>query len=391
MHVCFVSYWGLNEGLTQATVIPHLQILSDRSDVSSISFITIERKGNVEALNMNKVEHFMLSTSDSITKKLFDKGKARKLLSDIHNKRPIDLVIARSSLAGWLVLDFTRVQDIRLAVESFEPHADYMLESGVWKKLDPRYVMAKGAEKRLKQQADWILPVTRRYADQLIEQEGVNPSKVLVMPCCVDPALFAFSPSDRATVRKDLGIALDKIVGIYTGKLGGIYLEKEAMELFHSAHDYWENKFHLIVLSPDSEKWQERLKVSGFDNASASIRFVPLGEVPKYLSAADVAFSLHRPSPSKIGISPIKNAEYFANGLPVMLPEGIGDDAHLVEKWELGVAFGLDEVGRQAIFNRIAPMIQHRTAKGRIAEWAEKRRSFTIVKGHYETILSRLG
>ncbi|MEQ9187030.1 MAG: glycosyltransferase [Cryomorphaceae bacterium] len=390
MHICFVSYWGLREGLTQATVLPHLQILADRKDVHLISFVTVERKGKVEPLAMEKVQHHVLSTSEAVAKKLFDKGKARKHLGEIHGNNPVDLVIARSSLAGWLVLDFTRVQGIPLAVESFEPHADYMLESGVWKKLDPRFVMAKAAEKRLKQQADWLLPVTRRYADQLVEEEDVDPAKVLVMPCCVDPDRFAFSAADRLRIRKDLGIPAKNTVGIYTGKLGGIYLEKEAMELFHSAHDYWHKKFHMIILSPDEEKWRQLLESSGFKQTDVSVQYVPMKDVPAYLSAADLAFSLHRPSPSKIGISPIKNAEYFANGLPVMIPEGIGDDTHMVEKWNLGVSFTMDEIGRQAMFNRVAPMVDQRTTSKRISDWAAKSRSFAIVKEHYQTILSGL-
>ena len=83
MHICFVSYWGLKEGLTQATVLPHLQILAERKDVHLISFVTVERKGKVEPLGMDKVQHHMLSRSEAVAKKLFDKGKARKLLGEL--------------------------------------------------------------------------------------------------------------------------------------------------------------------------------------------------------------------------------------------------------------------------------------------------------------------
>jgi len=114
---------------------------------------------------------------------------------------------------------------------------------------------------------------------------------------------------------------------------------------------------------------------------------VELNEVASYLSAADVAFSLHRPGPSKIAISPIKNAEYFANGLPVIAPKGVGDDAFMIEQWDLGVTFDLDEVGRQAIFNNVTLLMVERHANSRIAQWAEQHRSFSIVAKHYDTMI----
>jgi hypothetical protein len=388
MHICFVSYWGLKEGLTQATVIPQLKILSEDERVDRISFVTIERKGGVPPFEMAKVEHYQLHTTESLRTKLFDRSRAKNLFEQLHRNHPVHLFIARGGLAAWLALEVSEQHEIDMAVESFEPHADYMLESGVWKRLDPRYVMTKSAEKRMMQVATFLLPVTRRYADHMVNMEEVDPEKVLVMPCCVDADQFAMRPSVREKRRADIGVSDDHVVGVYTGKLGGIYLDQEALVLFASARKYWRDCFHLIVLSPDWERWKERLHSVGFDDQSCTVRYVHMQEVPSYLSAADFAFSLHRPSPSKMGISPIKNAEYFANGLPVLLPEGIGDDSSEVEKWNLGVSFKLEEIDRQAMFNRITPMIEERETSRRIADWARERRSFEIVRKHYRTILN---
>ena len=59
-------------------------------------------------------------------------------------------------------------------------------------------------------------------------------------------------------------------------------------------------------------------------------------QVPSYLSAADIAFSGVRQNPSKRYCSPIKHGEYWACGLPVIVPDGISDDYLLVGKHNIG-------------------------------------------------------
>ena len=67
------------------------------------------------------------------------------------------------------------------------------------------------------------------------------------------------------------------------------------------------------------------------------IQFLEKNEVPRYLSASDWGFCGIRPIPSRRYSSPIKNGEYWANGLPVIIPKGISDDYLLVEKEKLGL------------------------------------------------------
>lgn len=390
MHICFVSYWGLNEGLSRATVLPHLRILADDPRVKRITLITIEREPAHGNVDIDKVQHLALPSSPALTHKLFDKSRGRKAMESIHRETSIDLVIARSSLAGWMCIDFCTKHKVPLVVESFEPHADYMRESGVWKRLDPRYILTRRAEHRLMRKAAFLLPVSRRYADHLIAVHNVDPEKVKVMPCCVDPTTFAFDAAARARIREQLGLKSDHVVGIYTGKLGGMYLHEEAIALFRAAAEHWKCRFFLIILSPDRDGWKTAMGNVGFTDEDVYVNTVLQHEVADYLSAADFAFSLHKPGPAKMGISPIKNGEYLASGLPVMIPRGIGDDSHEIEKWNLGVVFSLEELGQQEMFNNLDPMIVTRTTETRIAAWAAQKRGFNIVVKHYKYILDNI-
>jgi glycosyltransferase involved in cell wall biosynthesis len=62
------------------------------------------------------------------------------------------------------------------------------------------------------------------------------------------------------------------------------------------------------------------------------IKKVLFDEVPMYLSAADIAFSLRIPRYSMRGVFPIKLAEYLLMGLPVITSKGIGDTEDLLKE-----------------------------------------------------------
>ena len=49
MRILFLSYWGLNDGLTISTVFPHLQLLQARPDVTAVRLVTIERGSDTQA------------------------------------------------------------------------------------------------------------------------------------------------------------------------------------------------------------------------------------------------------------------------------------------------------------------------------------------------------
>ncbi|GEM_PF-6753269 len=48
MNILFLSYWGINEGLTAATVFPHLEILAGFSNIDKVLLVTIERDENCD-------------------------------------------------------------------------------------------------------------------------------------------------------------------------------------------------------------------------------------------------------------------------------------------------------------------------------------------------------
>lgn len=266
-----------------------------------------------------------------------------------------------------------------------------MHEDGVWKKIGLRYQVLKKAESEEKKRANFLFPVTDAYAHYIIDKEGVDRDKVRTMPCCVDLDRFSFQATDRGSIRKKLGLSDSDIVGIYTGKLGGIYLDKEAIQIIRATKEQLgAEKFFLIILSPDHEAWRKSLVEANIDSNRYYIGFVDQSEVGAYLSASDFAFSLHRPTSSKIGISPIKNGEYMANGLPIVIPSGIGDDSALINKNEFGVVVEDIASIEKTDFASLTDLMMIDRESGRIAKWAQAHRSFEIVRRCYKEMVASI-
>ena len=153
-----MSYWGLNDGLTISAVSPHLQLLQARPDVAAVRLVTIERgpdaqgalafepgfaagKISFESLRSRLSGNVILNKIEAFTR--FPK----ELIRQIAGFKP-DFIIARGAPAGALVYLFWQKTKLPFYVESFESHADYMRESGVWRAHDPRYLFQRHWEKR---------------------------------------------------------------------------------------------------------------------------------------------------------------------------------------------------------------------------------------------------
>ena len=155
MNILYIGYWAFHDGLTSSTILPHLRLLAEFAEVKKVIFTSIERDKSMTHFRMhiNKVEHVPLySTSSTLTllNKFYDFSVFPKKLAKVCKENKIDIIICRCSPAGALGYLVWKKTQIPFIVESFEPHADYMLELGVWKKWDPRFLLERYWEKKQK-------------------------------------------------------------------------------------------------------------------------------------------------------------------------------------------------------------------------------------------------
>jgi glycosyltransferase involved in cell wall biosynthesis len=212
---------------------------------------------------------------------------------------------------------------------------------------------------------------------------------MLIKPACVDLDLFRFKSQQDEQLQLELSLK-GMIVAVYAGKLGGIYLDREVFDFLKAAHGFWGDRFRALLLTSHREEEITTLcKLSGLARHVVIIRFVPHQEVPRYLSLADFALTPVKPVPTKRYCTPIKDGEYWAMGLPVVIPDGISDDSEIIRTEKAGVVLRQlnEEAYRSALTELDNLLCEPRTEmRKRIHALAVKHRNFSIAEEVYESI-----
>ena len=168
-------------------------------------------------------------------------------------------------------------------------------------------------------------------------------------------------------------------------------MDTEAFRLFAHVHRRFGERFHMLVLTPtDRAKVLARCTEAGIPADHCHVAKVPHEEVPEYLSASDLAFATYRQTPSSAFLSPVKVGEYWANGLPVLLVRGVGDESGIIEAHpEAGALIRPDGMDLEAALDRLASVL----VPGRnpsVSGLAVSTRSLSRTQLAYERIMQGL-
>lgn len=350
MRILLIGYWAFRDPLTTATILPNIELLQQFDQVEHIVLATIERGHGAETpafdlpFASQKTSFWPLHSRPSgslLLTKADDFIRFPRELAALMKAERLDTIIGHGAAGAALAYLVSRRTGCPFYATMYEPHADYMLDSGIWPRHDPRYWVQRLLETRVKRHATGIFPAADGYCSQLV-REGVPAARLRTGPCMVRIDEFRFDAAAGQRVRQRLGFAEDAVVGVYLGKFGGLYYDQEAFAVFHAAAAQFGPGFRLLVLSPNpaAEVWAG-LAAVGFPAAYAHVTQAAHHEVAEYLSAADFAFATVKFAPSNRFRSLMKVAEYWACGLPVLLTEGVGDESDIVVREGGGAIFNL--------------------------------------------------
>ena len=343
MRLFFIISWPVRDPLTLATVIPHLAVLSADPRVEQIWLFSPERP--VEGFITNhldqsslpplpaKVQHYPLPSLQSrlplLSRFRHHQRWSNRLTKAAQQLKP-DLIFCRGA-AAIHGASLQRRLSIPFVAESFEPHAEYMRQTGTWSRWDPKYLVQHRWECQVKRSAAALITVSQGYARHLQQQEGIAPARLHTVPCWVDAERFRLDPQARSRVRQQLGCG-DRLAVVYAGKVGGIYSPLHELAMLRHLQVALGQSLHVIVLtSTDSETVRRQLRQVGFDDQQLFVDCVPHDHVGDYLNAADLALSFINSGPWSFACSAIKHGEYWACGLPLLMPPGVGDEAQWLE------------------------------------------------------------
>jgi len=396
-NILVITYWSLPDALVQTYTLPYLKIIQKQlRPGSSITLFTLEkdprlirdRSAWADALEVEGIRWvpqryyaFGLSTLLQLPLTLVS-------LWSLVRKEKISSIHCWATPAGAIGYLLSQVLRTSLIIDSYEPHAEAMVENGTWRRNGIAFRLLFWLEKLQTRRARFLIAANAGMHQYAIDKYGVKLENLLVKPACVD--LKQFDPSTRDdALRLELGLN-GKRVAVYAGKLGGIYLENEVFAFFKAAFDRWGDGFRVLLLTSHSQSEIDTLCANtGVERSNIITRFVPHAQVARYLSLADFALTPVKPVPTKRYCTPIKDGEYWAMGLPVVITAGISDDSEIILRERIGAVLdSLDEeayaealITLESLFAEPKDQLQKR-----IRDVAIKHRNFSIAEDVYRRV-----
>jgi glycosyltransferase involved in cell wall biosynthesis len=303
--------------------------------------------------------------------------------------RNVSCIHAWCTPAGSLGYLLSRLTGVPLVIDSYEPHAEAMVENGTWQKDSLAFRLLFHFEKKLTRHARAVIAATAAMRNYAREKYGTVPAYFYVKAACVDAEYFSKFKKKDPTLLKELGLE-SKVVCIYAGKFGGIYLTGEVFDFFKTANDYWGSSFKVLLLTNHPvEEIKSLAAASGLDWNDLVLRFVKPAEIPVYIGLADFAITPVKPVPTKRYCTPIKDGEYWAMGLPVVITRNISDDSELIENHNAGyVLQNLTQASYRAAVEKIDSMFKGdmQETERRIRSLAYDHRNFSDAEKIYREL-----
>lgn len=399
MRLFYIAPWPAADPLTLSTVVPHLLALARESCLEDLTFFSCE-KGPGQPSGYNpafsippQIRHRSLhgpsAPSFPLVRRIQHHNQlSAALLQSARHHKP-DLVICRGTTGIFGDL-LQRRLGIPYVVESFEPHAHYMLQTGTWRRWDPKYLVQRRWEERVKRNASALITVSHGYARHLREREGISPSRLRTVPCWVDGDRFRLDPQARLQLRQQLGIG-DRLAVVYAGKFGGIYSALPDLAMLRDLQQgLGKALFVMLLTSADVGAVHHHLHQAGFASDQVFVQRVAHDQVNAYLNAADLALSFINSGPWSYACSAIKHGEYWACGLPVLMPPGVGDESNWLEREQAGaIASFNDATAVRAAAERLLPILADPAHRERIRSIGLRERGAESLVSTYRWLLDR--
>lgn len=393
VNILVITYWDRADPLVVNYTLPYLRIMQRVLPPGSrIHLVTLNKAGKRTRAEEDR-EGFV---HHGFPYRAFGMGGVRMLLAltwsllRLVRRYRIGVVHAWCTPAGMVGYLVSLLTGKPLVLDSFEPHAEAMVENGTWGRKGMAFRTLFLFEKLQVRRAASVIAATEGMREYSRAKYGHVPQRFHVKPACVDVERFVHGTERRSEFRKAMGLE-NKLVAVYAGKFGGIYLDREVFELLRTARGHWGGEFHVLLLTghkmDELEPW---IRDASLPVEMFTVRWAMPEEMPWLLGAADWALTPVKPVPTKRYCTPIKDGEYWATGLPVMITAGISDDSEIISSNGIGsVIATLDQPGYDRAVKEMATLLEREgievlQAKARAA--ALKYRSFGIAEQVYRNV-----
>lgn len=365
-NILVITYWGFADALVQTYTLPYVRLMLRALPPSSrVHLVTLEKPGAMvpAATDPGIVHHPFRYRS-------LGAGGFGMILSltwhlfKLVRRERVDTVHAWCTPAGMVGYLVSVLSGRPLVIDSYEPHAEAMVENGTWKRGGVAHRVLFLFERLQTRRAKVLIAATEGMRDYARRKYGTTYARWFVKPACVDTDRFGEKNVKRQDLLRTFGLE-GKVIALYAGKFGGIYLYDEVFQLLRAARDRWGEKLRVLLLTSHSpEELGPYIDRAGLDRSIFLVRWVPHTEVPDLMGLADFAITPVKPVPTKRYCTPVKDGEYWALGLPVIITAGISDDSGIIAEHRIGsVIERLDRSGYEQAVSGIAALLESGSRK----------------------------
>jgi glycosyltransferase involved in cell wall biosynthesis len=220
-----------------------------------------------------------------------------------------------ASTGAWRASpDATLVMDLHGAVPE---EIRFAYPDTSWHRANVAHV--ERIEAQIMAQSPFVICQSPTMITHLVKKYPQSRVRMVAFQCGVDTGQFAFNPQGRKDVRDEIGLRENDPLFVYCGSLAKWQLLDRALQLFHACRQYVGSSARMLILTPAKRSAvNELVRSCGLTDDMVAIRAVRHHEVPRFLSAGDVAFLLREDTLLNRVASPTKLGEYLACGLPVI-------------------------------------------------------------------------
>jgi glycosyltransferase involved in cell wall biosynthesis len=237
---------------------------------------------------------------------------------------------------------------------------------------------------------DKAFSVSGKLRDYFLEKKQLSPGKFLIVPCLADEDSFFYDESIRVKTRRELGIADDNLVLLYSGGLDKSWQIPEFIFGAVSRLKKRNRKIFFMCLTPHEAIANELINSLKIEESEVWIGYVNYKDINRYLNAADIGLLFREDDSTNNVASPTKFAEYLMAGLPTVLSQGVGDLSDFVAQTP-GVGVVVDNHSSRLIDDidsYLKNTVFDRSATARIGKenFSKKNQMSEIIKV-FETLL----
>ena len=400
-NILIITHWSYRDALVQTYTLPYVKIIRNiLSSHKKIILVTSEQKKIALTNNeINEINEEWKGRNTSLIAQPYHAMGTWKILTLLYHIWKLIAIIKSEKIstihcfctpAGTIGYILSKITGARLIIDSYEPHAESMVENGTWGRKSIQYRLLSLFEKLQSQKATCFIATTAAMKEYAKKRFSVDANILYVKPACVDLKKFILREKDEYLMN-ELNLVGKKIC-VYAGKLGGIYLKSEVFDFIKVCHQFWGDEFRFLLLTNSTRQdvLIEMNRVELPENAVIQMQ-VNYEDVPRYLSLGDFAINPVKPVPTKKYCTSIKDGEYWATGLPVVITKNISDDSEIIKR--SGYGYELQKLSIEE-YNRALTVI-NKLISGNVSELrrnirkiAEDYRNYQIAINIYTEIYS---